>query len=117
MLRNTLLILLAAIVGIPSFCLLIDSIEFHSAHFDQKAWAIRETPSTRVRMAGDLVHKLKDGKPDRDRVSEMLGKPAYGEEGDSEWGYRLGRTTFGLHDLIIRFDPNGHVRDVLLWRL
>ena len=68
-------------------------------------------------MAEDLVLKLKEGNFDRDRVSELLGKPAYGEEGDSEWGYRLGTTTFGLHDLIIRFDGNGHVRDVLLWRL
>jgi len=112
-----LLVFVATLAGLVTLVQWIDHAEQHSAQFDPQAWAKNESRSPRVRMAGDLVRQLKAGKHDRDTVRELLGKPTYGGESDPDWGYQLGMTTFGLYDLIIRFDEQGHVADVTIYRL
>lgn len=114
---KVILLFVATIVGIPALCLWIDHSELHSAEFDPRAWAINESHAPRVTMAGNLARRLRNNGYDRGGVRDLLGKPSYGNIDDSEWGYRVGTTTFGLHDLIVRFDGSGKVRDVRLWRL
>lgn len=114
---KVVLLFLTTIVGIPALCLWIDYTQLHSAEFDPKTWATNQSNAPRVTMAGSLMRRLKNNEYDRSGVRDLLGNPAYGNKDDSEWGYRVGATTFGLHDLIVRFDGKGHVRDVRLWRL